>query len=170
MKTRSVPSITRRMFHLLAALTLSMTLSAFASAAGMELKTEAFQEVTVKNKDGKPEKKRQKVATAVPGAEIIYVITYRNTGTEVSDNVLVNNPVPPGLAYVPGSAQGTGARAEVSVDQGKSFGALETLRVKGANGATRAAKGEDVTHVRWTVLAPLASAASGSVTYRAVLK
>lgn len=170
MQSHSFQSLTHRVFLALLVLVQPMALSALAADEGMELKTEAFQEVVVKGADGKPEKKRQAVATAVPGAEIIYVITYRNTGAKAAENVVVNNPVPVGLAFVPGSAQGAGTRAEVSVDQGKNFGALETLRIKGANGALRAAKGDDVSNVRWTVLAPLVPAASGSVTYRAVLK
>ena len=169
MKTHATCTSKLSISRLLVAAILALASPAI-TAAGMELKTEAFQEVEIKNPDGKLFKKRQALATAVPGAEVIYVITYRNTGTEASDKVVVDNPIPAGLAYVPGSAQGAGTRAEVSVDQGKQFGALTALQVKGANGATRAAKGEDVTHVRWTVLAPVAAAASGSVSYRAVLK
>jgi uncharacterized repeat protein (TIGR01451 family) len=141
-----------------------------AAADAMQVTTEAFQEVVVKNKDGKPEKKRQPVKTAIPGGEVIYVITYRNTGDKPAENVVVNNPVPQHLAYIPGSAQGAGTRVEFSVDKGKQFGALETLRVKAANGATRLAKGDDVTHVRWVVLGPVSPGASDSVTYKARIK
>lgn len=169
MKTHATCTLKQSISRLLFAALLALASPAI-TAAGMELKTEAFQEVEIKNPDGKLVKKRQSVATAVPGAEVIYVITYRNTGTEASDKVVVNNPIPAGLAYVPGSAHAAGTRAEVSVDQGKKFGALDALQVRGANGAMRAASGEDVTHVRWTVLAPVAPTASGSVSYRAVLK
>ncbi|MFN0039577.1 MAG: hypothetical protein ACKVP2_08715 [Burkholderiales bacterium] len=141
-----------------------------AAQEAMELKTEAFQDVLVKDKEGKTQKKRKALVKAVPGDEVIYVITYRNTGDKPAENVVVNNPVPVGLSYVPGSAVGEGVRAEVSVDKGKQFGALETLRVKAANGALRAAKAEDVTHVRWTLLSAVPPAASGSVTYKALLK
>ena len=58
----------------------------------------------------------------------------------------------------------------MSVDKGKKFGALETLRVKAANGALRAARAEDVTHLRWTILSAVPPAASGSVSYKALLK
>jgi uncharacterized repeat protein (TIGR01451 family) len=149
---------------------LASASSISAAADAMQVTTEAFQEVLVKDKDGKPEKKRQTVKTAVPGSEIIYVITYRNTGDKPAENVVVNNAVPEHLVYVPGSAQGAGTRVEFSVDKGKQFGALETLRVKAANGATRLAKGQDVTHLRWLVLAPVSPGASDSVTYKAVIK
>jgi uncharacterized repeat protein (TIGR01451 family) len=149
---------------------LSCGISIGAAADAMQVTTEAFQDVVVKNKDGKPEKKRQPVKTAIPGGEVIYVITYRNTGDKPAENVVVNNPVPEHLAYIPGSAQGAGTRVEFSVDKGKQFGALETLRVKAANGAVRMAKGEDVTHVRWVVLTPVSPGASDSVTYKAIIK
>lgn len=150
-------------------LALSLFIALPALAADVVLTNEAFQDVTVKGKDGKTEKKRQKVSSAVPGSEIIYVITYRNTGSKPAQKVVVNNPIADGLAFVSGSAQGNGAKAEVSLD-GKAFGALETLRVKGADGKSRSAKGSDVKHVRWTVLAPVAPGQSGTVTFRAVVK
>lgn len=147
-----------------------LALSAPAAAAGMELKTEAFQEVLVKAEDGKQQKKRVPLTTAVPGTEVIYVITYRNSGAAPADNVIVSNPVPENLIFVPGSAQGEATRFEVSIDKGKTYGALEALKVKQSNGSPRPANGGDVTHVRWTVLTQVAPAASGSVSYKALLK
>ncbi|MFZ5561376.1 MAG: hypothetical protein ACOY41_07640 [Pseudomonadota bacterium] len=147
-----------------------LALPGLALAAGLELKNEAFQDVVVKRPDGKTEKQRQKVSNALPGTEIIYVVSYRNTGSKPAQKVVVNNPVPAGLAYQPGSASGSGARAEVSVDGGKQFGALEALRVKDAGGGLRAARAADVTHLRWIILAPVAAGQGGSVTYRALVK
>lgn len=148
---------------------------AVAAAAGVELQNEAFQEVVVKGKDGQPVtgkdglpvKKRQKVTTAVPGTEIIYVLTYRNSGSKPVSGVVVNDDVPASLAYVPGSAQGAGTRIEVSVDGGKTWGALEKLSVANPKGGTRAAEGGDVTHVRWSVLGAVPAGKDGSVSYRA---
>jgi uncharacterized repeat protein (TIGR01451 family) len=161
------PRFSSLLQRVLLALSLAVALPAFA--ADIVLTNEAFQDVTVKGKDGKSEKKRQKVTSAVPGSEIIYVITYRNTGSKPAQKVVVNNPIAEGLAFVPGSAQGNGARAEVSVD-GKNFGALEALSVKGSGGKSRSAKGADVTQVRWTVLTPVAPGQGGNVTFRAVVK
>ncbi|MCC2637428.1 MAG: conserved repeat domain protein [Moraxellaceae bacterium] len=138
--------------------------------AELVLKSEALQEVAVKGKDGKVQKKRQAVTTATPGTEVIYVITYRNTGTQPANAVVVNNPIPAGMRYQAGSAEGAGARSEVSVDGGKQYGALETLRVKNADGTMRPARGEDVTHARWTVLGAVPAGKDGSVSYRAVVK
>lgn len=149
---------------------LALGLPGPALAEALQLTTEAFQEVVVKDKSGKPEKTRQKVTNALPGTEIIYVVSYRNGGAKPAANVVVNNPVPPSLAYQAGSAQGSGARAEVSVDGGRQFGALETLRVVKEDGSLRPAQGADVTHVRWTVLAPVPAGKGGIVSYRALVK
>lgn len=138
--------------------------------AELVLKSEALQELAVKGKDGKVQKKRQAVTTATPGTEIIYVITYRNNGAQPANAVVVNNPVPAGMRFQAGSAAGAGARSEVSVDGGKLFGTLEALRVKNPDGSLRPARGEDVTHVRWSVQAAVPAGKEGSVTYRAVLK
>lgn len=152
---------------------LTPALAAAAAAGaptGMQLKTEAFQEVEVAGKDGKKEKKRQPLTRALPGQEVIYDISYHNASSKPAEAVVVNNPVPRGLSYLPGSAQGAGTRIEFSVDGGKTYGALEALKVAGADGRPRAAKAEEVTHIRWTLLAALKPAAEGRVTYRAVLK
>lgn len=146
-----------------------LVLPALAQAE-LTLKSEALQELSIKGKDGKVQKKRQAVTTATPGAEIIYVITYRNTGTQPANAVVVNNPVPAGMRFQAGSAEGAGTRNEVSVDGGKQYGALETLRIKNPDGTLRPARGEDVTHVRWTVLGAVPAGKDGSVSYRAVVK
>ena len=161
-------NMSRRFAGLLLAAVLA--LPGAALAAGLELKSEALQDVAVKGKDGKVQKKRQAVTNAVPGSEIIYVITYRNGGAKPAADVVINNPVPPQMVYVAGSAEGAGTRAEVSVDGGKQFGALEALQVKGADGKPRAARAEDVTHLRWTVQTAIAPGKEGSVTYRALVR
>lgn len=146
-----------------------MAVSAQALAA-VELKSEAFREVEVTDKNGKKTKKVEPVSRATPGQEVIYVLTYRNTGKEPVSNVVLNNPVPAELAYVAGSAKGAGTRIEASVDGGKNFGAFETLSVKKADGTARPATGSDVTHLRWVVTTPVKAGATGSATYRAVLR
>lgn len=145
-------------------------LVAAPAQADLQLRADAFREVEVVTKTGKKEKQLQAISSAVPGQEVVYVITYRNTGAKPAERVVVSNPVPAGLVYQPGSAQGVGTKAEVSVDGGKQFAALEQLSVKNADGTSRAARAEDVTHVRWTVLQDVRPAGEGKVTYRAVLK
>lgn len=161
MKTLTVP----RIF-----LAFSLLLTPVFAMAALELTTEAFHEVEVVKKDGKKDVKREPLKKAVPGQEVIYVITYRNNGNKPAEKVVINNPVPPELVFRAGSAQGAGTSSDVSVDGGKSFGVLSALKLAGVDGKQRAAEAKDVTHVRWTVLAPVRASAEGKVTFRAMLK
>lgn len=165
MKTFDLQS---RAKHVLMALLLAVPSLAFG--AGVELKTEAFHEVETTRQDGSKAKELQPLVRAVPGQEVVYITTYRNTGNEPAAKVVLKNPVPQGLAYKAGSAQGAGARAEVSVDGGKQFGVLPMLSVRGPDGKTRPATADDVTDVRWTLTAPVQPGAEGKVTYRARLR
>ncbi|MDQ8036919.1 MAG: hypothetical protein REI12_05820 [Pedobacter sp.] len=149
-------------------LAVGLLLPAFA-LADVQLVSAAFQEKEVVV-NGKKSVKREPLANAVPGQEIIYVITYRNTGNEPVQNVVVNNPVPKELSYVANSALGNGTRFEASVDGGKTFGVFSQLSVKGTDGKPRAANGGDVTNLRWTLTTPLKAAGEGDVSYRAVLR
>lgn len=138
--------------------------------AALELSTEAFHEVEVTDKAGKKSLRREVLKKALPGQDVIYVITYRNTGKAPAARVVVSNPLPAELVFLPGSAEGAGARFELSVDGGSSWGDLSRLQVPGADGQPRPARAEDVTHLRWTLEAPVKAGASGRVSYRARLK
>lgn len=152
------------------ALAAVFSLPATAMAAGIELVTEAFREVEVALPGGKKEKRMEAVVSAAPGQEVIYVTTYRNTSDKPAEKVVVRNPVPQGMVFRAGSAQGAGARIDVSVDGGKEYGVLAMLSVKDGNGKLRAARPEDVTHVRWTLATPVKPGGEGKVSYRAALK
>lgn len=149
--------------------TLFLSLS-FQAVAEVTLKSEAFREVEVTDAKGKKIKKLEAVERAVPGQEIIYVLSYRNTGKQPANNVVLSNPLPEALSYRVGSAKGNNTRIEFSIDGGKQFAALETLTVKNEDGTVRAAKGSDVTNIRWTLTTNIKPGAEGNVTYRAVLK
>lgn len=131
--------------------------------AVLELKNEAFQEVLVKGPDGKEERKTVPAAMVVPGTEVQYVVTYRNAGAENAGQIAITNPIPKELEYI------SAANAEVSVDEGKNYGELATLKVVGADGKLRPATPSDVTHVRWLVTS-LKAGDEGKVSFRARLK
>ena len=143
---------------------------AVAAQDTLELRNAVFQEVDVKAADGTMHKERVPAAKVVPGTEVIYVITYHNTGKEPATDVVITNPIPPELAYQPELGPGPSAAPDVSVDSGANFGALASLKVKDADGKPRPAQGSDVTHVRWRLSKPVAPGAEGSVSYRAVLE
>jgi len=101
----------------------------------------------------------------VPGDKLVFATAYHNTGSVAVNNFVVTNPIPAGVMLAPDGA----ASADVSVDGGKTWGKLASLTVTGSDGVTRAAQSSDVTHVRWT-LAVVAPGASGTVSYRAIVR
>ena len=101
----------------------------------------------------------------VPGDKLIFATAYRNTGSAAVKNFVVTNPIPAGVMLAPDGAP----TADVSVDGGKTWGKLTSLTVVGAGGVRRPAQSSDATHVRWT-LALLAPGASGTVTYRGIVR
>jgi uncharacterized repeat protein (TIGR01451 family) len=153
---------------------LALAVSAFLwlgaahAAGGLQLSNQVFQEIEVIGADGKPERKTVPAATVVPGSEVLYVITYRNTGDKQADNVAITNPMPAELEYV--SVLGPAPVNQVSVDSGKQYGALASLSVTGADGKPRPAQAADVTHVRWTLNTALQPGAGGIVSFKARLK
>ncbi len=155
---------------LTAACLLLVVAPAVAAQDTLELRNAVFQEVDVKDADGTMRRERVPAAKVVPGTEVIYVITYRNVGKQPATEVVITNPIPAELAYRPEQGPGPSAAPEVSVDAGKSWGALASLTVKGEDGKPRPAQGSDVTHVRWKLSAPVRAGQQGSVSYRAVLE
>lgn len=150
---------------------VAIALFAFGAAhakAALEIKNEVFQEIEVKNAEGKVEKKIVPASMVVPGTEVQYVVTYVNKGDQAAGQVAITNPVPGELEYV--SATGAGTVSEVSVDGGKNYGALANLKVTGADGKSRPARATDVTHVRWRLDAALKPGEEGKVSFRARLK
>ncbi len=136
----------------------------------LQISNQVFQEIEVTGKNGKKEKKTVPAAKVVPGNEVIYVITYKNTGAQPAAKVVLTNPVPRELSYQGGSASGTNAKFEVSVDGGGNYGALPSLKVPDADGKPRPAQPADVTHLRWTLASAVPAGKEGAVSYKAVLK
>lgn len=98
-----------------------------------------------------------------PGDEVIYDLSYANTSAKPAEQVVLTNPVPATLEYVSGDS------ALVSVDGGKTFAILSSLKVSETDGTQRPAAPKDVTHVRWNIAA-IAPGTSGHVLFKARLK
>jgi hypothetical protein len=78
----------------------------------------------------------------------------------------VNAPIPDGVEFT----RVPDAVAVVSVDGGKAYGALASLKVKTGAGQVRPALPSDVTNIRWTFARPIAPGAKGTVLYYGVVK
>ncbi|MEM1175987.1 MAG: hypothetical protein AAGA33_09270 [Pseudomonadota bacterium] len=107
--------------------------------------------------------------TVVPGERVIYTTSFRNTGSDPADNVVITNPISENLLYVEGSAFGPGLELEFSVDGGQTFAAAESLTVIEGD-AERSATPDDYTHIRWSMPGSLDTGAQGIVRFSAILK
>lgn len=158
------------MKKLLFALALALPTSAFAQTpvaqSAVALTSKVFVARPVTDAQGK--KKNQLFAPdrVVPGEALVIILEYKNNAAKPATNFVINNPIPAAVLY-------TGAEqpwAVVSVDGGKTFGSLATLKVTAADGKQRPALPSDVTHVRWKFVQPIPAAASGRVMFYGTVK
>jgi uncharacterized repeat protein (TIGR01451 family) len=87
---------------------------------------------------------------ALPGEALLYTVVYTGGGSAPAHSVVLMDGVPTETSYAPGSALGPGTRIEFSSDGGATYGPAES---------------EDVTHIRWIRLAPLAPGENGTVSF-----
>jgi len=82
----------------------------------------------------------------VPGDRVRLTLNFTNNGAAPAAGVNLTNPIPDALVF-----DGTNDTAgfAVSVDGGKTFGALAALTVAVTGAGPRPAAANDVTHVRW---------------------
>ena len=153
--------------------TAVMAAPAAMTANAVSLSSEAFIERTEVSADGKENTvlKRPQDVVVVPGDRVLFKLAYANKGSDAATDFRAVNPMPAPVRFVSAAEEW----AEVSVDGGKSWGKLETLTVpvaatEGVAASSRAATPEDVTHVRWVFKTPIAPGASGTISYRGVIK
>lgn len=150
---------------------LMLPLAAMAQP-NVRISIKAKKEVTV-IKDGKAQKKLVAASKFAPGDTITYTISYNNTGTETATNAVIDDPVPDGTIYIPGSATGAGSDITFSIDKGKNYQKPSYLlyEVKGAGNATekRVASPDEYTNIRWTV-ASIPAGGKGEVAFRVKVK
>lgn len=135
----------------LAALLLPM--AAFAKPL-VSVSITAEKEVTVV-KDGQKITKKITATKIDPGDVIFYTLNFINSGDEAATSVVLDDPIPLGTVYLPGSAYGAGAEISFSIDSGRTFkkASLLTYEIKLQNGKTekRTASPEEYTSVRWVI-------------------
>ncbi len=136
------------------------------AANDVSVVSETFVEKTIVQPGAKPKVVLVKQKSAPPGAKLVFTHSYRNGGKAPAVGFTMTNPIPSGVDYL-GSDD---ASASVSVDGGKTFGPLALAKVRGANGALRAATPEDVTHVRWALKTAIPAGGAGKFSYRGVVK
>lgn len=150
-----------------------LSLAAHAQEQGREegylnVQTVVHKEEVFVNDAGETETRLVGAETVVPGARVVYTITFRNVGADPADSVVITNPIDDSLTYVDGSAFGPGMDIQFSVDGGVVFAPADDLTVT-QDGVERPAVAADFTHVRWVMQGELAVGAQGMARFAAVL-
>lgn len=149
---------------------LALPLSAWAQPK-VAISIKAEKEVTV-TANGKQIKKKIAAKGFLPGEEIIYTLSYVNSGTEAAKDVLITDPIPEGTSFIPGSASDAD-KATYSINKGKSYSkpTLLTYEIKTADGKKqqKVAAPEEYTDIRWTIPS-VAPGGKGSVSFRVKVK
>ncbi len=149
-----------------AAFLIAATLPSVAFAQnGVTLKNEVFVARTVTDAQGNKKNTLHEPTTVLPGEPLVIIISYTNAGTKPATGFVINNPIPKAVSYTGGEQPW----ATVTVD-GKTFGALSTLKVPKGDGTMRPATVSDVSAVRWKFAQPIAAGASGRVMFYGTVK
>lgn len=164
--------MTKKLLTTLSLLLLCALPALAASKGGIELKSTAEVDITVKNDQGVNQVIRVDAATAniVPGDTVIFTTHYDNQGSQPATDVVISNSIDAHMTYVADSATGKGTRIEFSIDNGKTFAQPEQLKIKTAEGQERLATAAEYTSIRWTILGELGPGAKGLVSYKAKVK
>jgi len=132
----------------------------------------AEKEVTVV-KSGQKSTKKVAANKIDVGDVVFYTVNYLNSGDEAATGAVLDDPIPQGTVYLPGSAFGAGAEITFSIDGGKSFKkpSLLIYEVKNPNGSVekRTASPEEYTHIRW-VISRIDAGARGTVGFQVKIK
>lgn len=154
----------------LVALGLSLGGAAFAQQSpakgAIQLRNVAEVETTTNGPDGKPRMTRAPATKAAPGTEVIYTTAFKNVGNKPAAGVVINNQVPANTTLVGGSAYGDNTDVTFSADGGKTYGAADKVKVRGADGKERPAGLTEFTHIRWTYRGELAAGKESKVGFR----
>ncbi len=149
-------------------LAFAALIGAAAPALGQNvaLTSEIFVERSVQDAQGKIQTILEAPKMVTPGDKLLFVLSYKNGGTQPAADFLINNPIPEAVRF-----EGTdSADALLSVDGGKTWGALAALKVQEPNGAARAARADDVTHVKWQFNRPIPAGGEGKVRFRGIVE
>ena len=134
---------------------------------------EAKKEITIVHEDGTKEVKIVPAETISPGEVIIYEVKYENRGNESANDVVIDNPVPSGTAYIPESASGQNSDLSFSIDGGKSYKkpSLLSYTITNQDGTSekRLATPERYTNIRWKIK-EIAKGENGKINYSVRVK
>lgn len=159
-----------KLFFSMMLLASSFSTTAFAEGEKIVLTNKVFKQVIKKDKDGNISYEYVKPDLALPGDVILYVISFENIGTEVAEDIVINNPMPNNSKYRMESAVGDNTIISFSIDNGNTFGDPAQLVVKDKDGNEWKAKPESYTHIRWVYNKSLEPGGKGEVSFKTEIK
>jgi uncharacterized repeat protein (TIGR01451 family) len=136
------------------------------AASSVTLESKAFVERTTTDPQGQTKVVLETPKLVVPGDRLVFELSYKNIGAQPANDFVVTNPVPQAVAYTGFE----GLPAIVSVDGGKNWGPLASLKIAQADGTLRDAQPADVTHVRWTFAKAIPAGQEGKLSFRGIVK
>ena len=147
-----------------AALAALIAAPPLAHAAPVTVANAVFVEREVAVGNGSSAKVLEPARTLRRGDRLVYVVSWRAPQAR-GEHLTITNPLPRTIAY----ERSAGGDEDVSVDGGRSWGKLDTLRVRDGS-VWRYATPQDVTHIRWNVPPQLALAGSGHLTWSGIVR
>lgn len=139
----------------------------------VDLLLTAQKQIIQKDAEGKQKISWQELqgnVTVTPGEVIRYKVTGANKSDRPVKNLVVTQPIPQRTAYVLNTVtvNHPGAVVTYSINNGKTFVAKPTIKVKLASGKVeiQPAPAEMYTHVRWKFAQPIAPNAVVNAAYQ----
>lgn len=155
------------MFARLFAIALAVIATpALAQNSAVSLESDVLVERTTTDAQGQEQVSLEEPRIVVPGDKLVFVLRYRNNGTSAATDFVITNPLPAAVAFQSSTERST----QVSVDGGRNWGQLATLTVTNADGTTRPARADEVTHVRWAFAQPIPAGQAGRLMFRGIVR
>lgn len=126
------------------------------------------EKIILKN-DGTQEKIREIAENALPGEELVGVLTYKYLQDKEADNSILTMALQKEFIYVEGSATDE-QYVWFSTDGGNTYARFSDLRVTDEEGATEKASGKDITHLQWRRPHALNKGDGGALEYRVIIR
>lgn len=139
---------------------------ALAQNSAVSLESDVLVERTTTDAQGQEQVALEEPRVVVPGDKLVFVLRYRNNGNSPATDFVITNPLPAAVAFQSSTERST----QVSVDGGRNWGQLATLTVANADGTSRPARADEVTHVRWAFAQPIPAGQAGRLMFRGIVR
>ena len=130
-----------------------------AASPQLRIEMQVEREVLEENSSGERTVRREPVEAAEAGDVLVYTLRIANEGPAPALKAKVLDPIPRGTVLIAGSASGDGTRITYSIDGAESFATYPITRTAVRDDGTRTEVPvgmDEYTHVRWTLMEPLA--------------